>query len=230
VARGFFIAGTDTGVGKTAVAAGLIRVFRERGLDVGVMKPVSTGGSNDARVLRHAAGVQDPMQDINPVSFAAPLSPNVAARLEKKDVDLEGVLEAFSRLCSKHSWMIVEGVGGLLVPIREDFVVANLADWIGLPLIVVSRASLGTINHTLLTLEAAASRDLQVCGIVYCVPQAGPLDAAAQTSPEVVTRLSGIPSLGTIPFDSEVDVEKGFLGEMHASVERHIDLERLMAD
>ena len=228
MASGFFITGTDTGVGKTAVAAGLVRAFRARGMDVGVMKPVSTGKSNDARALREAAAVRDAMEEINPVSLRAPVSPNVAARLEAKTVDVDAVLEAYARLRSKHSCMIVEGVGGLLVPIREDFLVVDLAARTGLPLIVVARTALGTINHTLLTLEAAAARDLKVCGVVYCAGQAGPVDIPARTSPDVVTRCSGVPSLGSIPFDVQVDVERGALGRMQTLVERHVDLERLL--
>ena len=228
MASGFFITGTDTGVGKTAVAAGLVRALRARGMDVGVMKPVSAGKSNDARALREAASVRDAMEEINPVSLQAPVSPNVAARLEEKKVDLDAVLETYARLRSNHSCMIVEGVGGLLVPVGEDFSVVDLAARTGLPLIVVARTTLGTINHTLLTLEAAAARDLKVCGVVYCAAQAGPVDIAAQTSPDVVTRRSGVPSLGSIPFDIEVDVDGGALGKMQTLVERHVDLGRLL--
>ncbi len=229
--RGIFITGTDTGVGKTAVAAGLAAGLRARGLDPGVMKPVASGGpvSADALLLQKAAGVSDPIHEVNPVCLTAPLSPNVAAQIEARTIDLDPILDAFARLSAAHAWMVVEGIGGLLVPIRDDLSVADLAGRLGLPLLVVARAALGTINHTLLTLEAAAARNLKVRGVVYNSPQPGPLDTAALTSPDVVTRLTGIPSLGTLPFDPELDVNAGRLGRMPERVEQLLDMERLLA-
>lgn len=228
--KGLFITGTDTGVGKTAVAAALAAVLNARGLDPGVMKPVASGGpaSADARLLRNAAGVVDPIRDVNPVCLTTPLSPNVAARIEGRPIDLNLILDAFARLSAAHSWMIVEGVGGLLVPIRDDFSVADLAVRLGLPLLIVARAALGTINHTLLTLEAAAARNLEVRGIVYNTTQPGPADAAARTSPEIITRLTGIPSLGVLPFDPSLDTDAGRLGGLIEGAEQHLDLERLL--
>ncbi len=224
-----FITGTDTGVGKTAVTASLAAVLHEQGLDVGVMKPVSSGGTGDAQLLKKAAGVSDSLDLINPIRLAAPLSPNVAAQLEDRRILLEPVVNAYRRLTTLHDTVLVEGVGGLLVPIRDDFSVADLALQFGLPLVVVARAALGTINHTLLTLEAAATRGLRVRGVVYNTPQPGSLDTAALTSPEVVTRLTGIPSLGTLPFDPELDVNAGRLGRMPERVEQLLDMERLLA-
>lgn len=222
--RGVFVTATDTGAGKTAVTAGIAAVLRGRGVDVGVFKPVSSGGAADARFLVKAAGVADGLELVNPVRLAAPLSPNVAAELEGRRVPLEPIVDAFNRLIRLHETVLVEGVGGLLVPIRDDFLVADLADRLDLPLLLVARAALGTINHTMLTLEAAKTRNLEIRGVVYNTT--GPGDPrAARSSPEVVTRLTGAASLGIVPFDPGVDVDAGHLGRMPELIEEHLDVD-----
>jgi len=168
--RGFFVTGTDTGVGKTVVACALVRALRGRGLDVGAMKPIETGvgaaGPQDALALREAARAGDPLDDVCPQRFALPAAPTVAAAAEGRRVDRGAIRGAWQRLGARHGWLVVEGAGGLLVPAAEDFSMADLARELGLPLVVVARAALGTINHTLLTLEAAERRRLQVAGVV----------------------------------------------------------------
>lgn len=171
-ARGFFVTGTDTGVGKTVVACALLRALRERGLEVGAMKPIETGvgeeGPSDALALRAAAGGVDPLEDVCPQRFALPAAPTVAARGEGRRVNLETVRAAFSRLAARRGWLVVEGAGGLLAPAADRATMADLARELGLPLLVVARGALGTINHTRLTLEAAAARGLAVAGVVIC--------------------------------------------------------------
>ncbi|MFP8874450.1 MAG: dethiobiotin synthase [Myxococcota bacterium] len=169
---GFFVTGTDTGVGKTVVACALVRAMRARKLDVGVMKPIETGvgkaGPLDARALIEAAGTgsKDPLELVCPLRFALPAAPNVAAARECREVDLTRVRTAFDELCSRHDWMLVEGAGGILVPTTDDATMADLVARLGLPLLVVVRPALGTINHTRLTLAQAASRGLDVLGVV----------------------------------------------------------------
>ena len=165
---------------------------------------------------------------INPVRLAAPLSPNVAAELEGRHVHLEPIVNAYRRLATLHETVLVEGVGGLLVPIRDDVMVADLAGRLGLPLLVVARAELGTINHTLLTLEAAERRNLEVRGVVYNTTRDGD-PRAARTSPDVIFRVSGIPSLGILPYDSGVDVDAGDLGCMPELIEQHLDVDGLFS-
>jgi dethiobiotin synthetase len=173
-ARGVFVTGTDTGVGKTLVACVLVRGLRARGLDVGVMKPVETGagaaGPLDARALREAAGVEDPLELVCPFALALPAAPTVAAEDEGRDIDLGAIASAFATLASRHQYVVVEGAGGLLVPVADGASMADLARALALPLLVVARASLGTINHTLLTLEAARARALRVAGVVISHP------------------------------------------------------------
>ena len=198
-AKGIFITATDTGVGKTLVAAGLAALLRERGIDVGVMKPVSAGGDEDVCTLVRASGAADPLDLVSPVRLKSPLSPNVASQREGVAIDPDRIVEAFSRLSSAHDVVIVEGAGGLLVPITDTFSMADLGVRLGLPVLIVARAALGTINHTLLTVEAAQARGLSVLGVVYNTadPEVEPI--AAYTSPDVVTRITGVPSLGTLP-------------------------------
>lgn len=168
--RGCFVTGTDTGVGKTVVGRALVRALRARGVDVGVLKPIETGvgdaGPLDAMALREAAGVSDSLDEVCPQRFALPAAPTVAAAAENRRVDLDAVDRAFTRIAERHEFVVVEGAGGLLVPAADGVTMGDLAARLSLPVIVVARAALGTINHTLLTLEAAAARGLDVLGVV----------------------------------------------------------------
>jgi len=175
------VTGTDTGVGKTFVGCALVRALRGRGADVGVMKPIETGvgagGPSDAIALCEAAGVDDPIEIVCPQRYALPAAPTVAAAAEGREVDLDAVRAAFERLAAAHATLVVEGAGGLLVPAAKGASMADLARELGLPLLVVARASLGTINHTRLTLEAAAARALPLAGVVVSHAD-GPLSPA----------------------------------------------------
>jgi len=200
--RGVFITGTDTGVGKTFVACALARGLREAGVDVGVMKPVETGvpteGPEDARALRAAAGVEDPIERICPLRFALPAAPEAAARAEGREASLEPIELAFRELATEHAFMLVEGAGGLLVPFAAGLSMADLARTLGLPLLIVARASLGTINHTLLTLEAAEARELEVLGVVVS-HSTGALSQADERNLDVLRRALGPRLVGEVP-------------------------------
>jgi dethiobiotin synthetase len=168
--RGVFVSGTDTGVGKTFVSCVLARGLRDEGIDVGVMKPVETGvtsaGPQDAIALRAAAGVDDALELVCPLQFAMPAAPSAAARAEGRPVSTEAIESAFATLKARHEFMLVEGAGGLLVPFDAETTMANLASDLGLPLLLVARTSLGTINHTLMSLEICDQRGLEVLGVV----------------------------------------------------------------
>jgi dethiobiotin synthetase len=169
-ARGCFVSGTDTGAGKTVVGRALVRGLRARGVDVGVFKPIETGvgaeGPLDAIALREAAGSSAPLEAVCPQQFALPAAPTVAAQYEQRAVDLLAIDRAFARCAGDHEFVLAEGAGGLLVPAADGVTMADLAARFELPLIVAARAALGTINHTLLTLEAAAARELPLVGVV----------------------------------------------------------------
>ena len=222
--------GTDTEIGKTAITAGLAAVLKRRCINAGVMKPISAGGRADAKLLRRAARSDQPLDTINPIYLHDPLSPNIAAAREEKILDLAPVFDASNHLSKIHDCLLVEGVGGLLVPITDDFLVADLAARLDLPLLIVARAALGTINHTLLTIEAARARGLQINSVIYNTLSPGGPDVSAQMSPEVVTRISGVPSSGTIPYDPDVDVDAICLGGMVDLIEAHVDVDLIWGE
>jgi len=200
--RGLFVTGTDTGVGKTLVACALVRGLRARGLDAGAMKPVETGvgdaGPLDALALRRAAGDSDPLEDICPLPYALPAAPTVAASADGRDVELWAIRRAYERVIARHDCVIVEGAGGLLVPVDERYCMADLAREFDLPLLVVARASLGTINHTLLTLEVAVARGLSVAGVVISHGQ-GLLSGADAANLQALRDALGPALVGEIP-------------------------------
>jgi dethiobiotin synthetase len=199
---GLFVTGTDTGVGKTLVSCALVRALRSRDIDAAAMKPIETGvgpaGPLDAIALRDAAGAVDALADVCPQQFALPAAPNVAAAAENRVVELESIASAFARLGAGRDLVVAEGAGGLLVPIAERFTMLDLARWLGLPTLIVARAALGTINHTLLTLQAAAASELPVIGVVIS-HAGGELSAAdAANLAALRTELAGR-LLGEVP-------------------------------
>ncbi len=166
------------------------------------MKPIETGvgedGPLDAIALRDASGATDPLETICPQQFALPAAPNVAARAENREVDLASIDAAYERIARGCDLMIVEGAGGLLVPIRGGWTMAELARKLALPLLIVARATLGTINHTALTLEVAASKKLPLLGVVISHAE-GPLSAADTSNLLALKEILGDRLIGEIP-------------------------------
>jgi dethiobiotin synthetase len=195
--RGVFVTGTDTGVGKTVVACALVRALRARGIAVGAMKPTETGvgpaGPADAIALREAAGLDIPLADVCPQAFALPAAPAAAGA-----VDLAAIESAYARVRARRAFLVVEGAGGLLVPIAAQLSMADLAVRLALPLLVVARAALGTINHTRLTLEAAHARGLRVAGVVIS-HAGGPLQDAELRNLALLREELGALIVGEIP-------------------------------
>lgn len=200
--RGLFVTGTDTGVGKTRVACALVAALRARGRAVGVLKPSETGvgadGPLDALALWRAAGLEVPIEAVCPQPFALPAAPAVAAAAEGRALDRAAIRRAFDALAARHEIVVVEGAGGLLVPLDDETTMAGLARELGLPLLVVARAALGTINHTLLTLEAARARGLPVAGVVVS-HAGGPLSPADARNLDWLRRHLGERLLGEVP-------------------------------
>ncbi|MEM7409931.1 MAG: dethiobiotin synthase [Myxococcota bacterium] len=201
-ARGVFVSGTDTGVGKTVVACAIARGLRERGVDVGVMKPIETGvgpdGPLDAQALREAAGNPDPLEAVCPMRFAQPSAPTAAARDEGRQLSLEPLDAGFEALRARHDFLVVEGAGGVLVPVTDDCSMLALAKRWALPLVLVARANLGTINHTWLSLAAAERAGVPVAGLVIS-HSTGPLSEADAANLEVLRRDPRAPWLGEVP-------------------------------
>jgi len=214
--RGLFITATDTGVGKTEVACGVVRGHRARGLDVGAMKPAQSGHlpgeASDAARLGAAAGGGDPPELICPCSFAAPLAPAVAARLEGRTISLQRLLDAARELARRHAALVVEGAGGLLSPLAEGATCADLAVALALPVLVVARAGLGTVNHTALTCEALRARGLPVAGVVLNRTAPGGDPSEPHNAAEI-ERLTGARVLASLPFDPDANRRERRLAE-----------------
>ena len=202
--NGLFVTATDTGVGKTWVACALARAAVRRGLRVATMKPCETGDGDDGARLLEAAGRPLDPSLARPYRFHLPASPEVAARAEGAAVDPAHLAHCYAQLAAAADFTIVEGAGGLYVPLAPGLLMADLAVRLGLPLLIVARASLGTVNHTLLTLEAARARRLAVAGVVLCraVDSAGPEES---TNPDAIATYGRVPILGTFPHGRDAD-------------------------
>lgn len=219
--KGMFITGTDTGIGKTIVSAVLIRSLINKGLNVGAMKPMETGCiwtddkkdliPSDGMFLKEAAEMDDPIDMVTPLRFELPLAPMVASDIEKKDIDLTKVFDAYSILSNKYDFMIVEGVGGLMVPIKRlsnkrIYYVSDLIRDLKLPAIVVSRPSLGTINHTILTINQAFREGIDVKAVVINYHNPYENTIAEKTNPEVLKELIPVPIIGIMPYIDDINV------------------------
>ena len=195
-----FVTGTDTGVGKTFVACALAQALRARRVRVAVMKPIETGvvgEPEDALRLRAAAEDPAPLDDICPYRLRAPLAPAVAARLEGVVIDVDRLAGLIVQRAAAADVLLVEGAGGLLVPIRGTTTFAELAARLALPVLIVGANRLGTINHCALTARVAAAAGLTVRGFVLSEPTAV-RDESAATNAEMIAALTGFPCLATL--------------------------------
>jgi dethiobiotin synthetase len=226
---GVLVTGTDTGVGKTRVATSLVGLLRARGHSVGVCKPCETGvaapwppadaaaelpAGSDAAALAAAAGSTDDVRDVLPVAYPLPAAPEVAARQVGETIDVDAIAAAYERLAAQHDIVVVEGAGGLLVPITPGFTFADLAARLSLPLVIVARTALGTLNHTALTERAAFAAGLEVLGVVLNSPDAEP-DTADEANLAALEGLLSSPVLARLPHGT--GPERG--GDLTALVE-----------
>jgi dethiobiotin synthetase len=226
--KNYFITGTDTGVGKTHVTALLLAELRRQGIRAAAMKPIACGrdGRRDAERYAALMNHEQPLDVLNPVFLRHPLAPSVAANLERRRIDLRQIQSVFRLLSSVYRPVLVEGAGGLLVPISsrchserseesltsvrrnsrdssqarndKDYFIADLARDLGLPVIIVARLGLGTINHTLLTVRQAQATGLTVAGIILN-DTTGRRGVAERTNIQVIPELTGVPLLGVVP-------------------------------
>jgi len=216
--KGFFITGTDTGVGKTIVAAALVKVAQFLGFRAVGMKPIETGcqktvesrqhtayGNNflnpaDGMFLRNMSGAEESLDLITPVRFENPLAPMAASEIEGMPVEMEKITNAFATLAYKYTVVIIEGIGGIMVPITKNYSLLDMAKDFGLPVIVVTRPGLGMINHTLLTVSYALKEGLPVAGIIINYHQPAEGTIAEQTNPKVLATICPVPVLGIFPY------------------------------
>jgi len=234
---GLFVTGTDTGVGKSLVTCAIVRMLRELGVDAVGFKPVATGevgGSwGDAVALYEASGRREPIERICPMRFALPMAPTIAARREGIEPDMELARGVLSGLCVRHAAVVVEGVGGLLVPLDNKTLVADFAMQIGFPLLIVCRAGLGTINQTLLTIREAERCKLKIAGIIMNTSRA--IDAALATgAKEEIERISGnrvtaiLPHVGT-EMDNEGAPRTDMVARAIAALAAQVDVKTLIS-
>jgi len=210
MSAGFFITGTDTGVGKTLVAGAAAAAFARQGKRVGVMKPCETGcpthngrrAAADALFLKTMARSDAPIEQICPYRLRDPLAPWVAAQREDIAIDIARIVSLYEAMRSRCDVMLVEGAGGWMVPLTETVMNLDLALLTGLPLLVVARLTLGTINHTLLTEQQAIRSGASIAGVL--VNQTTPeTDCSAETNPGVLRALCESPVIGPLPHLAE---------------------------
>ena len=202
--RGIFVTGTGTGVGKSVVAAAICSALARRGLRVAAFKPVVTGLDElgdwpaDHELLALAASAGQGPEDVAPYRFGPPVSPHLAAELAGATIAPVEVESAARATGAATDALVVEGVGGLLVPLSSGYLVRDLARALGFPLLVAARAGLGTLNHTLLTVESARAAGLDVAAVVL-TPWPSEPNAVERSNRETIERLAGVPVWGLPP-------------------------------
>lgn len=208
--HGIFITGTDTGVGKTLITAALALHLKKRGLTVGVMKPIETGISpsrearSDAARLRSIIDSDEPLGAIRPYAFELPVAPLTAAQQEGQTINLETIKKVYRLLSNRYDAMVVEGVGGVRVPITPKIGVTDLIRTLRLPVVVVGRSGLGGINHALLTVEALKRQKIRIIALV--LNRTHPVRSAIahiqeRSTLEILRKQSGVPVLGPLPYE-----------------------------
>ncbi len=206
--KSFFMTGTDTGVGKTYVTAGLARAAHDAGETVGVMKPVETGCdadggglvAKDAVALKDAALCAFGIDTVNPYRFRLPLSPHLASRLEGVEIDMGVIKKNFDEIAAESEIVLVEGAGGLLVPLNGSTDMAGLALYLGLPLLIVADSRLGVLNHASLTVECARARGLDVEGIILNNTTPAIDEPGRAYNRAELERITGLPVFAEVPF------------------------------
>lgn len=210
-ARGVFVTGTDTGVGKTRVAAAWLRAWRGAGVDAVPMKPIQTGCMGRGRALQapdldvclNAGGLRATQREYGwmaPYRYRPACSPHLAAALAGERISIARILKAGHQLLERYDRLVVEGAGGVMVPIGGGRTMLDIMVAFGLPVIVVARPGLGTLNHTLLTLESLRNRDVQVAGIVVNQSQPGRVGMIEKDNIRTLRRLGKVPILAILPY------------------------------
>lgn len=234
---GIFITATDTEVGKTVIAGVIAAAIAARGLDVGVMKPVASGGKvvngeiigEDAAFLMKAANIVLAEKDlVNPVCLQPALTPAVAAKASGITIDLEAMTAAYGKLSAKHEFLVVEGVGGITAPIWEDFLVVDLMAKFALPVIIVARPNLGTINHTVLTVEYARLKGITLGGIILNGWDHNAAGLLENSNADYIERLTGLPILGKFPYLPDISVEDCQCHGLAENAERYLAIDTIL--
>lgn len=215
------VTSTDLFVGKTFVATGLARALRDRGYSVGVMKPIELGWDSkvdgewplDADRLRQAADSDDPVEDVVPYVFPDMVAPQVAADRRCEPIELDRIEASLDRLREKHDIVLVEGVGGLAVPLDDGINLANLARDCNMKVLVVARAHMGTLNLTYLTVNYARQNGLDVVGVIMNMLDPAVDDPTTSTNRKMVETMCEVPVWGVIPLQEDNDTIEKVVGQ-----------------
>jgi dethiobiotin synthetase len=219
--KGLFITATDTGVGKTLVAGAIAKILSQKGKKVGIFKPVATGCkktkqglvSEDAEFLAHCADSEFALDIINPITFEIPAAPFACEKTENKKVDFEKIATAYNYIRSKTDLVIVEGIGGIRVPITKNIDVLSLAKAFALPIVIVTRAKLGTINHTLLTIDAIRQAGLLLAGVIINGYDEKTKNLAEKTNAAIIKESGKVEIMAVVPFDDTTNMKKFVIGQ-----------------
>lgn len=214
--KSLFVTGTDTGVGKTVICGCLARYLSREGINVGIQKWVSTGNKNTSddidcclSMLGRKKEELDSPSLLHPYTFDFPASPHLAAELEGQQINIDKIVESYQTLVRKHDFLIVEGVGGVLVPLTRDRLLIDLVADLAISVLIVTHSGLGTINHTLLTIEALRKRNIDILGMVFNF--AGKADKIIEEdNRKIISRTGKIPSFGSL---SKVDSMEALIDE-----------------
>jgi dethiobiotin synthetase len=218
---GLFVLGTDAGVGKTVVVGAIARLLADKNVKAGVFKPIATGCirswdgivGNDMKFLAWCANSDLPLSTINPQGFVKEGIPLAAAFQERRTIDFEKISRAYNEICQSCDVVIVEGIGGIRIPLTNEFDLLDLAAEFHLPVILVTRRKPEMINHTLMSVDCIRSAGLELAGIVVNGFNALEFPAAEENAEEIIAHYTGSQVLCVVPFDEQVDVEEPCLGE-----------------
>jgi dethiobiotin synthetase len=223
-------------VGKTLIAAALTGALREAGVRASYFKPVQSGGilqqgkiiSPDLAFVRGVTVQEEDDLLLNPVCLQPPLAPSVAAELTGVTIDLDRIIQAYNLLVSRYEFVIVEGAGGLYVPlIGTKFLQPDLVKLMNLPVVVVARPGLGTINHTVLTVKSAENLGIEVIGVIINFSHKPENTPAEKTNPEIIEALTGRPILGIVPYLDGLVAANGPPSHLVEAIAQNVDMERI---
>lgn len=204
--KGIFITATDTDAGKTYVSCAIARVLKTAGVNCGVFKPVSTGNRDDAEALIKASGIDEKPETVTPVFFKNPMSPYGAALIEGKTFDMRKVESAYKYFTDKYEFTVVEGVGGLLVPLKKNYFVSDMIKSFKLPVVIVARFGLGTLNHTLLTVDKLKKDKQKIAGIILSGKR-DRKDISAKANAAIIKKVTKLPVL-ELGWGEKIDLKK----------------------
>jgi dethiobiotin synthetase len=204
--KGIFVTATDTDVGKTYVSCKIAEALKGLNINVGVFKPVSTGDRNDAKALIKSSKTKDTEEKVTPIFFKNPMSPYGASLIESKTFKLKKIYSQFRYFLGKYNFTIVEGVGGVLVPLKKNFFVNDLIENFNLPVIVVAKNNLGTINHTLLTIEQLKKSNQKILGIILNSNK-NKKDISCETNAILIRKLTKLNVL-SLGYNEIIDLEE----------------------